>query len=58
MVKSSTEAEYVAASSTASEAIWIKQFLTELDVVPSASKSLAMYYDNTDAIAFAKEPTY
>jgi hypothetical protein len=31
---STTEAEYIAASSAAKEAVWIKKFLTELEVVP------------------------
>ena len=32
---STTEAEYIAASEAAKEAIWIKKFITELEVVPS-----------------------
>ena len=51
VAKSSTEAEYVAASC---EAVWMKEFLSELGVVPSASRPLALY---TGAIALAKEPT-
>ena len=57
VAKSSTEAEYVAASSAASEAVWMKEFLSELSVVPSASRPLALYCDNTGAIALAKDPT-
>ena len=57
VAKSSTEAEYVAASSAASEAVWMKEFLSELGVVPSASRSLAMYCDNIGAFSLAKEPT-
>ena len=37
VVKSLTEAEYVAASSAASEAVWMKEFLSELGVVPSVT---------------------
>ena len=36
VVGSSTEAEYVAASEPAREAVWMKEFITELSVVPSA----------------------
>ena len=57
VAKSSTEAEYVAASSAASEAVWMKEFLYELGVVPNASRPLALYCDNTGAIALSKEPT-
>ena len=57
VAKSSTEAEYVVASSAASEAVWMKEFLSELGVVPSASRPLALYCDNTSVIALAKEPT-
>ena len=35
----------------------MKKFLSELGVVPSASRPLALYCDNTSAIALAKEPT-
>ena len=40
VAKSSTEAEYVAASSAASEAVWMKEFLSELGVVPNVSRPL------------------
>ncbi|XP_070036426.1 secreted RxLR effector protein 161-like [Nicotiana tomentosiformis] len=40
-----SEAEYIAASEAAKEAVWMKKFLTELGVVPSI-----------EAIAQAKEP--
>ena len=33
---SSTKAEYVAASEAAQEAVWMKEFITELGVVPNA----------------------
>jgi hypothetical protein len=32
---STTEAKYIAASEAAKEAVWIKKFITELEVVPS-----------------------
>ena len=53
---STTEAEYIAASETAKEAVWVKKFVTELGVVPSISEPVVVYCDNTGAIAQAKEP--
>ncbi|KAK8656121.1 hypothetical protein V6N13_108680 [Hibiscus sabdariffa] len=53
---STTEAEYIAASKAAKEAVWIKKFVTELGVVPSISDALELYCDNNGAIAQAKEP--
>ena len=53
---SSTEAEYIAASDTGKEAVWIKKFITELGVVPSIVDPIPLYCDNNGAIAQAKEP--
>ena len=49
---STTKAEYIAAS----EAIWIKKFVSKLSVVPSCSCLIDLYCDNNGAIAQAKEP--
>jgi hypothetical protein len=43
---STTEAEYIAASEAAKEGVWIKKFVTELGVVPSASGPMELYCDN------------
>ena len=53
---STTEAEYIAASEAAKEGVWIRKFITELGVVPSACSPLDLYCDNSGAIAQAKEP--
>ncbi|KAK8553907.1 hypothetical protein V6N12_030886 [Hibiscus sabdariffa] len=53
---STTEAEYIAASEAAKEAVWIKKFITELGVIPSISDVVDLYCDNNGAIAQAKEP--
>ncbi|KAK8694437.1 hypothetical protein V6N13_071989 [Hibiscus sabdariffa] len=53
---STTEAEYIAASETAKEAVWIKKFISELGVVPSISDVVGLYCDNNGAITQAKEP--
>ncbi|KAK1613137.1 hypothetical protein QYE76_036810 [Lolium multiflorum] len=56
VAKSSTESEYIVASEASSEAIWMKRFITELGVVPSALDPLTIYCDNMGAIANAQEP--
>ncbi|KAK2382607.1 hypothetical protein QL285_070129 [Trifolium repens] len=53
---STTEAEYIAASDAAKEAVWIKEFITELGIVPSIVDPIDLYCDNNRAIAQAKEP--
>ncbi|KAK8547442.1 hypothetical protein V6N12_031579 [Hibiscus sabdariffa] len=53
---STTEAEYIAASEAAKEAVWIKKFITGLGVIPSISDAVDLYCNNNGAIAQAKEP--
>ena len=53
---STTEVEYVAASEAAKEAVWMRKFLRELEVFPSAELPLPLYCDNNGAIAQAEEP--
>ena len=48
---STTEAEYIAASDAAKEAVWIKKFITGLGIVPSISNPMDLYCDNNGAIA-------
>ncbi|KAK1600775.1 hypothetical protein QYE76_017986, partial [Lolium multiflorum] len=56
VAKSSTESEYIAASEASSEVVWMKRFIVELGVVPSALDPLIIYCDNMGAIANAQEP--
>ena len=59
MVADSTcEAEYIAASEAAKEGVWMKEFMTDLGVVPSALNPMTLFCDNTGAIALAKEPRF
>ena len=51
-----TEAEYIAASDAAKEAVWIKNFVFKLSVVPSITNPMDVYCDNNRAIVQAKEP--
>ena len=53
---STTEAEYIAASNATKEAVWIKNVVFRLGVVPSITNPVDVYCDNNGAIAQAKEP--
>ena len=55
-IDSTTEAEYIAASDVAKEAIWIRKFITELGVIPSIESAVPLFCDNNGAITLAKEP--
>jgi hypothetical protein len=56
VAKSSTKSEYIAASEASQEAIWMKEFITELGVVPNALDALVICCDNMGAIANVQEP--
>ncbi|KAK8523031.1 hypothetical protein V6N12_073742 [Hibiscus sabdariffa] len=56
VANSTTEVEYIAASEAAKEAVWIKKFIIELEVIPSIVDVVDLYCDNNGAIAQAKEP--
>ncbi|XP_070041279.1 secreted RxLR effector protein 161-like [Nicotiana tomentosiformis] len=56
VVDSVTEAEYIAASKAAKEAVWMEKFLTELGMIPSIEYAAPLLCDNTRAITQAKEP--
>ncbi|GJV14320.1 retrotransposon protein, putative, ty1-copia subclass [Tanacetum coccineum] len=51
---SATQAEYMAASEAAMEAVWIRKFVGDLGVMPSIKEPINMYCDNSAAIIFAK----
>ena len=48
----------MAASEAAHEAIWMKEFIANLGVIPNASGPMTLFYDNTGAISLAKEPRF
>jgi hypothetical protein len=56
IVDSMTEAEYIVASKATKEAVQIRNFISELGVVPSASSPMDIYCDNSRAIVQLKEP--
>ena len=53
---STIEAEYISISKSTKKAIWIKIFITELNVVPSIVDPISLYYDNNGVISQTKEP--
>ena len=55
---STCEAEYIAASEAANEGVWMKEFISDLGVIPSASCPMKIFCDNTGAIALAKESIF
>ena len=56
IVDSTMEAEYVAASKAAKEAVWIRKFLMELGVIAKAVDPMILYCDNSGDVSKAKEP--
>ena len=58
MAGSTCEAEYIAASEAAKEGVWMKEFISDLGVIPSASGPMKISCDNTGAIALAKESRF
>ena len=48
---STTEAEYIATSDATKEAVWIKNFVFRLGVVPSITNPVDVYCENNGAIA-------
>ena len=50
------EAEYVADCEAAKEAVWLRKFLIDQEVVSDAAQPRTLYCDNSGAIANSKEP--
>jgi len=53
---SSTEAEYIAATEVAKEAVWIKNFINDLDVPRFNIQTVPVHVDNKSALKLAKNP--
>ncbi|KAA0051190.1 gag/pol protein [Cucumis melo var. makuwa] len=56
IVDSTMEAEYVAACEAAKETVWLKKFLTDLEVVLNMHLPITLYCDNSGAVANSREP--
>ena len=55
MAGSTCEAEYIAASEAANEGVWMKEFISDLGVIPSASGPMKIFCDNTGGIQISQE---
>ena len=55
---STCEAEYIAVSEPANDGVWMKEFITDLGVIPNASGPIKLFCDNTGAIDLAKESRF
>ena len=53
---STMDVEYIVASEAAKEAVWLRNFLMDLEVVPSAQSAIIFYYDNSRVVVNSKEP--
>ena len=47
---------YVLASEAAKEAVWLKNFLSDMEIVPNMDKAITLYCDNSGAVANSREP--
>ena len=56
VAKSSTEAEYIAMSRAASEAVWLRYLLKDLGFEQTGGTT--MFVDNVSAVALAKNPKF
>ena len=54
---STMEAEYIAACEAANKAVWLKKFVTDMEVVRNMDKPIVLYCDNNRAVANSKEPS-
>ena len=53
---STCESEYIAASKVSKEAIWLKNFIGNLGVVPAIKEPMEIFCDNEGVVALTKEP--
>ena len=58
MTGSTCEAKYIASSEATNGGVWMKEFISDLGVIPSASSPMKIFCDNTGAIALAKESKF
>ena len=56
IAESTMEVEYIAASEAAKEAMWLRNFLMDLEVVPLVQSAIALFCNNSGAVANSKEP--
>jgi len=49
-------AEYVVGSAADQEEVWLRRFLRKFGIVTRVEESFTIYYDNSAAIAYSKNP--
>ena len=49
------EVEYISTCKAAKVAVWLRNFLMDLEVVPSTQSAITLYCDNSGVIANSKE---
>ena len=55
---STCEAEYMAASEAVHEAIWMKEFITDLGVIPNVSGPITLFCDNLELLPLPRSPGF
>ena len=53
---STMEAEYIVVSKVTKKVVWLKNFVMDLEVVPSVQSTITLYCDNSKVIVNSKEP--
>ncbi|KAA0032691.1 gag/pol protein [Cucumis melo var. makuwa] len=48
--------EYIVACETTKDAVWLRKFLQDLEVVPNMNLPITLCCDNSEAVANSKEP--
>ena len=56
VVDSTCESQYITPRKSAKEAMWLKNFIGDLGVVPSIQEPMEIFYDNESAVSLTKEP--
>ena len=49
------KAEYVVVYEAPKEAVWLRKFFIDLEIVPDIAQSMKLYYDNSRDVANSKE---
>ena len=58
MAGSTCEAEYIAASEAANEGVWMKEFISDLGVIPSASGLMKIFCDILVQLRWERNPDF
>ncbi|GJX49589.1 hypothetical protein Tco_0276434 [Tanacetum coccineum] len=53
---STCESEYIVACEASKEAIWMKNFIGDLGVIPTVQDPIEIFCDNESVVALTKEP--